>query len=757
MFRLVIAAALLLLACQPQTPPFPSAPVMPPAQRPGLLLDAGDVPLLQARITRPPYGAWWSTVLAVANQAAAGSPGSPALSEETRARWAKAAAFAFVLGGDVRHRDAAALALGAIGTGPNAPIDDLGPNLGASSRTVLTASSHLQAACIGYDLIRNSLTPAERTLAESRLAAAAERVYLQDSVNPANQVRVNNWRTKAAAAIGTAGLALPAGVVAPGGSTPADWLARGLAAIGQVLPVVVRSGWNREGAWYTTYSLGNLLPFAVHYRRASGQDVFPWLEPLFAHALLLRQPNGRQPALEDSGETDLPWAVAASFLSDPGRYQAAALEARTDVSNFGNNDVKEVDQIALVDDSIAPSPRADSSILDGANGIAKLVAPGGVTATLVGAADFENYFLGGGHAHSDPLGLVAFAQGEALLVDGGYGPTGFSSPNRNYYVLAQGHNVLTYDGLAPWLTRNARVRGYLDAGDAGRLAAFAADYETPLSPNPAVEANVRRSILLAGPRALYVADEIVRATPATLASLWHGRGTRTVVQEGGSAAEISWSRTRAAAPATRLRVVVAASRPVSVTRAEGFYSEVYGSEEPLSYVRLEAPAATALRILAVVDLGAPSDAPLLVSRPACPDHECLRVDDGAGEDLLLLGDGATPLAADDVTAEGRFARLHRVGGDVRAAQLEEGTALRVGGEALLSAARPATLALARGNPDTLVVSALLTAPLAVTVAMDGAAPVRVRWSDALDLPFTVSPGGQVSFDVPYSGTVTLER
>lgn len=757
MRRLLLVAAAMLFSCEPQSPPFPTTPVQPPVSRPGLLLDAADVSVLQARITRPPYTGWWNTVLSLANQAAAGSPGAVSLSEETRARWAKAAAFAWVMGGEVRHRDAAALALGGVGTGPNAPIDDFGPNLGAVSRTVLTASSHLQAACVAYDLVRASLTPAERTLAESRLAAAAERIYVQDSVNPANSSRVNNWRTKAGAAIATAGLALPPGVVAPGGSTPADWLARGLAAIGQVLPVVVRDGWNREGAWYTSYSLGNLLPFAVHYRRASGQDVFPWIEPLFSHALLLRQPNGRQPGLEDSGETDLPWAVAAPFLSEPGRYQAASLSAVTDVSNFGNNDVKEVDQIVLVDDGIAPMPRSDVTVLDGANAIAKLVASGGVTATMVGAADFENYFLGGGHAHSDPLGLVVFAQGEALLVDGGYGPTGFSSPNRSYYVLAAGHNVLTYDGLAPWLTRNATVRGHADAGDAGRLTAFAATYETPLVPSPVAEAQVKRSILLAGPRALYVADEILRGTPSLLASLWHGRGTRTVVQEGGRDAEVSWSRTRTGAPDTRLRVVATASRPIVVMRASGFYSEVYGAEEPLDYVRFEAASAVSLRVLAAVDLGAPSDAPLTVSRPACPAHECLVVDDGGGEDVLLLGDGATPLAAGGVSAEGRFARVRREGAAVRAAQLEEGTRLDLDGAVLLTAARPSTLSLARESADVLIVSAPVTSPLPVSVGGVRPAPRRVLWSGVLELPFTASPEGEVSFTVPAAGTVTLER
>lgn len=759
MRRLLLAASLLTtLSCVPQAPVFPTTPVLPPAGRPGLLLDAADVPRLLSRIGRAPYSGWWSTVRALAEQAAGGSPGSATLSEETRARWAKAAAFAWVLTGDVRYRDAAALALGGVGTGPNAPLDDFGPNLGATSRTVLTASSHLQAACVAYDLVRSALTPGELALAEARLAAAAEQMYGQRSVDPSNQDRVNNWRIKAGAAIATAGLALPAGTIAPGGTRPIDWLGRGLAAIAQVLPVVAKSGWNREGVWYTAYSLGNLLPFAIHYRRASGQDVFPALEPLFAHALTLRQPNGRQPAIEDSPETDLPWGVAAPFLSLPGQYHAAWLSATSASTNFDNNDVKEVDEIAIVDDGIVPIPRADVSVLDAANSIAKLVATGGVTATLNGAADFENYFAGGGHTHADPLGLVVFAQGESLLVDAGYGPNGYSSPNRSYYVLAGAHNVLTDDGVAPWLTQPASLRAYLAAGAAGALASFETDYVNPFVPGSPADAHVRRSVLLAGPLALYVADEIVSTAPSTLAALFHARGTRTVVSEGGSGSEISWSRSRGAAPATRLRIVSEASQPISVARASGWYSELWGHEEALDYVRLEAAGATSLRVLSVLDLGDPSQAPLSVTRPACTGFECLEVSDGAGVDTLLLGDGATPLAAAGVEANARFARVRREGGSVTAAQIEEATLLRVSGSDVLHSERPASFSLARGAAqDVLVVSAPLTSALAVTVATSGAPPVRVRWSGVLDLAFTVSPGGEVSFEVPYAGTVTLER
>jgi len=755
---LLLLLVLLPLACRPTAPPFPTTPVLPAADRPGLLLDAADLPLLRARITRAPYAAWWGTVRALAEQAANGSPGSAGLSEETRARWAKAAAFAFVLDGDPRHRDAAALALGAVGTGPNAPLDDLGPNLGASSRTVLTASSHLQAACVAYDLVRHALTPAERTLAETRLAAAAEEMHGQQSVDPGNTARVNNWRTKAGAALATAGLALPADVRGPAGTGPADWLARGLAAIAQVLPVVVRDGWNREGAWYTTYSLGNLLPFAIHYRRASGQDVFPWLEPLFAHALLLRQPNGRQPALEDSPEADLPWGVAAPFLSDPAVYHGAWLQAGSSSTNFDNNDVKQVEQIVFVDDGIAATTPPFASVLDGANRIARLAAGDDVQVIVNGAADFENYFLGGGHAHTDPLGLVAFAQGESLLVDGGYGPNGFSSLNRGYYLLAEAHNVLSYDGKAAFLTEPATLRAFLAADAAGSLISLETDYPTILSPAPQVAAHATRTALLAGRRALYVADEIARDTPAVLAAHWHGRGTRTVVAETADRAEVEWTRERPGAADTRLRVVSTASTPVTVARASGFYSGLWGEEEAVDYVRFEAAGVTALRMLSVLDLGGPADPPLVVTHPPCAGGECLDVRDGAARDTLLLGDGSTPLVSEGLEAHARFVRVRREGGELTLAQMEAGTRLGLDGATVLSAERPATLSLERKpGADTLVVSAPLAEPLAISVAGHGAATTSVTWSGYLRLPFEVGAGGEVRFSVPHAGSVRIER
>ena len=58
--------------------------------RPSLLFSREDIPTLRERIQRPPYDAWWSTVLTRAQN---GLPdGAP---ERTKARLAKTLAFAY--------------------------------------------------------------------------------------------------------------------------------------------------------------------------------------------------------------------------------------------------------------------------------------------------------------------------------------------------------------------------------------------------------------------------------------------------------------------------------------------------------------------------------------------------------------------------------------------------------------------------------------------------------------------------------------
>ena len=63
---------------------------------PNLLFTADQVPLLQDRITREPYATWWATVLERAQ-----NPPNPVTEERTKARYAKAAAFAWWMTGDI--------------------------------------------------------------------------------------------------------------------------------------------------------------------------------------------------------------------------------------------------------------------------------------------------------------------------------------------------------------------------------------------------------------------------------------------------------------------------------------------------------------------------------------------------------------------------------------------------------------------------------------------------------------------------------
>ena len=78
-------------------------PVLPAEVHPSLLFTRDEVPQLQERIRREPYATWWATVLARAS-----SPPDSASEERTKARYAKAAAFAWWLTGDDAYARTAA-------------------------------------------------------------------------------------------------------------------------------------------------------------------------------------------------------------------------------------------------------------------------------------------------------------------------------------------------------------------------------------------------------------------------------------------------------------------------------------------------------------------------------------------------------------------------------------------------------------------------------------------------------------------------
>lgn len=760
------------ISCLPAPAGIPTTPVLPPVARPGLLFDAADVPAISARLGRAPYAGWWATTLSLANAAASGNPGSASLSEETRARWAKAAAFAYAIGANPSHLAASRSALLAVGTGPDTTIDDAGPNLGPVSRTVLTASSHLQAVAQAYDMLRPHLPSADLLAIEARIASAADDIaHWSIAADPnVTFLRINNWRTKACAALGTAALALPASTVGPFGGTPLSWLDRALRGVDQVYRRTLTSeGWNAEGAWYTTYSFGNLLPFLTAYRRASAQNLYPWFQKVAHHALLLRQPDGLQPAFEDSLPVALPWQVLASELAAPGLYQAAWLDvaAQTSVTNWANNDVKEVDSIVLHDDGIAAQPVSQPFFVDTASGVARIAAadaPSDTVAWINGAADYWDPWVGGGHSHPDPLGLVVWAQGGMLAVDAGYGPFGYGSAHAAFYDSADAHNVALLDGQAALQNAPATLRAQVDGATAGALASFevgygplASPYGSPITPIPYPEGTVQRTLLVLDRRTVVVHDVVSALAPRTIALSWHGRGTRTVVTEGADVAEVIWSRARSPLPDARLRLYSVASEPVTVARASGWFSDAWTQEETQDYVRVERAATTALRTLTLLDLSSPSEGPLASSAVATSGGEGIAISDGTGDETVLAGDGTAPLSGGGVTASARLARVRREAGVLREAVIERGTSLEVDGVVRLSSSATVTAALSRdGLAARVVVGSVASGGATLSVAPGTTAPSQVRWNGA-PVAWTLGGDGVTAIvSVPGSGRLEVD-
>ena len=190
--------SLLLLAvgssCLPLPVGFPVTPVLPSANRPGLFFDAADVPAIAARLGRPPYSNWGTRCSRTRTRLRPGRP--VCLARKSRAP-GPSGRFAYAVAGNAAHLAAARSALLSVGTGPDKLIDDMGLNLGPTSRTVLTASSHLQAVAQGYDMLRTYLprpiSPRSRRASRARPTTSRTGQRGRSDIT----IRVNNWRTKA--------------------------------------------------------------------------------------------------------------------------------------------------------------------------------------------------------------------------------------------------------------------------------------------------------------------------------------------------------------------------------------------------------------------------------------------------------------------------------------------------------------------------------------------------------------------------------
>lgn len=586
------------------------------------------------------------------DQAAFKSRSASSTSINERPRYAKSLAFRWLIANDSVARNRAIAALTTMYEG--VPQAHVAASFERPYMPIFRAT-WLQNYCAAYDWLHNALTPAQRDTVRARIGREAELLRRHMVEGAVYAPRPQNFRLKAAYAIGTAALTLSSDPRA------ADWLRFALEQQNTVTRYQFSAdGIYREGPHYLVYVLVNGLPFLRQMQSVAGVDLWPHYAPVFEAAVRLRGTQGWWPPVEDGAPKPIPTHLAApaytsraSDLAGGGalagvlqwHWTTTALPTR-DYTGATVDVTWELDSFLLADDQIAPTPPTAVPVQRLASGAVALRTAwtGPDARTLVVQAVPE----GDNHQHPDRLGLHLDAFGTVLAPDAGYGPAGAADPKRAWYTSVDAHNVVTVAGgptVATDAMRNDDNTGH--EVEAFVAAPWGTAYTALSARDAAVPGSGRlwRGVLMQGGDYL-VADGASGTAEADYALLVHGRGP---LASNGSGHR--WSAPiDVYGPAADLVTAIAGGD--APTTAAGWTNLAWGHEEAQTYLRAPQRASSPAYLHALVPLRPGVAAPaissssggearrLVVSRSSTTLATASRAEAGT----LDLGDGVTATA-----------------------------------------------------------------------------------------------------------------
>lgn len=500
---LVLAAAFVAIvpAGAPAAPVARAAPVPElDLTRPRILGAGADLAVVRDRLERHPYSRIFRQLDNRAHGADGVAPDDHTIgSERVKAKATKDLAFQYALDRTVvddaivPFPDAAARA--AVGdlvrshlltmyTRSRLAVD---PPLGGTDRDINSSEELLQYATAydtmlgaGYDF------GADEATIRTNLTDLASELY-HDYRNPEivhsyTAVLPNNHRSKSAAALGVAALALFETPPSPGAPPsdvrdPAAWLNFALDQVDLVArwTYLAGGGGYGEGPYYQRYASQNLLPFLRAWDHARGDrpwDVGGYLVPdLWRHSAYLAThrwmldttlPNGGLAPIDD-GNVDYSHYFGLA-PSDPTRPEDAAAfawrwaNAPTPYDTDGSIDLA-ADTLVAYDDAVAPAePTGSPTRLDDEAGTAVFRSDWSTDAVQVvalgehgNAMELGRTRAGLGQAASaaheqpDTASYSMHAYGERLLLDPGY----LTYPERGLVGKATDHNLVLVGGKGP--------------------------------------------------------------------------------------------------------------------------------------------------------------------------------------------------------------------------------------------------------------------------------------------------------------------
>ena len=374
------------------------------------------------------------------------------------------AAFAYKMEGDPKYLKAAKVYMDAA-----VSYDVWGYSFNKPN-TDLAAGHLLYGLGVGYDLLYNDLTPAERDRYRAKLATQGHLMYVYWKTKPGRTIAYSQNHTF----IPMAGLGIAAYAVYGEVPEAAEWAKEARAIYDRVLETYSHDGYYYEGYEYWIFA----TPWIVHYldaqKHVTGEDLFdrPGLRNMYLYAAHSLLPGGQ--SMFDFGDVyDGPITRAKKgedyershpdghFLTNYNVLYDLATEfhdPQTEgVADWMKNDLKQANaeewwSVVWRDNHLASTPitklspwhrfedadvafwRSDWSAK--ATAVAFKCGPpeGHETTALV--AKYPDWHLEDGHVHPDVNSFILFAHGKYLTGDSGYAGT----------PKTVEHNTLLVDG-----------------------------------------------------------------------------------------------------------------------------------------------------------------------------------------------------------------------------------------------------------------------------------------------------------------------
>ncbi len=357
--------------------------------------------------------------------------------------------------------------------------------LGGDDRDINTSEELLQYST-AYDSLKGAgypFTATDEATIRSRITDLASEFYNNyfhpESAGGLAETLPNNHRSKSAAALGTAALALlesspPQGAPPDDIRSPAAWLTFALDQIEVVegWTFTAADGAYGEGPYYERYAAQNLLPFARAWNHAAhgqswdvgGRQIHDlWTSPGYrrTHQWLLDTtlPNGALAPIDD-GNVDFSYyfGAAPTDASNAAAFAWRWANAPTPYDTDGSVDLS-ADSVIAYDDSVVPAPPSGSPTrfyAEGGNAVFRSGWDADATMAVVlgehGAAmelgrdrSGLGKFASAAHEQPDTGSFTLGSFGEKLLLDPGY----MTYPERGLVGKATNHNMILVNGQGP--------------------------------------------------------------------------------------------------------------------------------------------------------------------------------------------------------------------------------------------------------------------------------------------------------------------